>query len=228
MQWHRQLSWNQRDLGWSVSVLFLIGSFLFALGSFPPYSQLADGRSVGITFVLGSLLFTAGAYSGFLQMINDGRQAGTRLTLWAWAPRTKLWWAAFIQLIGALLFNANTIDAMVKTFTVEETNRLVWGPDFLGCIAFVVASHLYWVNKCGRLWCTEADDPDWWAALLNYIGSIFFMASALASFTLETTDRAITITVVNSATFIGALGFFVGAYLGFPPARAGADSAASD
>jgi hypothetical protein len=48
------------------------------------------------------------------------------------------------------------------------------------------------------------------------------------SHALSMERRVCDITVVNSATFIGALGFFVGAYLGFPPARSGADSAASD
>jgi hypothetical protein len=201
----------------------MVGAFLFALGSFPPYWGLVDARVVGITFVVGSLFFTAGGYSAFLQVINDEGKNGERLKLWAWTPRTKLWWAAVIQLIGTLLFNANTIDAMIETFTVEETNRLVWGPDFLGSIAFLVASHLYWVYGCGRLWCTKTDDPDWWGALLNYIGSIFFMASALASFTLKTDGEVLNITIVNSGTFAGAVCFLVGAYLLMPPA--GADSA---
>lgn len=227
MRWHRQLSWNPRDLGWRIAMLFLVGSSLFALGSFPPYSQLVDGRVVGITFVVGSLFFTAGGYSGFLQVINDGRRGRERLQLWAWGPRSKLWWAAFIQLIGTLLFNANTIDAMVETFSVEETNRLVWGPDFFGCIAFLVASHLYWVSCCGGLWRTKPDDADWWASLLNYIGSIFFMASTLASFTLKTTGETINITIVNSGTFLGAICFLVGSYLGFPPAVDRAPATAS-
>jgi hypothetical protein len=199
-------------------MLFMVGSFIFALGSFPPYSQFVDGRVVGITFVVGGVFFTAGGYSGFLQAINDSTPGGERLKLWAWSPRTKLWWAAFIQLIGTLFFNANTIDSMFQTFTVEETNRLVWGPDLVGCIAFLVASHLYWVSQDGRFWHSKPDDPDWWSSLLDYIGSIFFMASALASFTLETTGETINITIVNSGTFIGAVCFFVGAYLLLPPA----------
>ncbi len=217
MRWHRLVSWNPRHLDWRVAMLFMVGSFIFALGSFPPYSQLVDGRAVGITFVVGGLFFTAGGYSGFLQAINNGRQAEGRLTLWAWSPRTKLWWAAFIQLIGALLFNVNTIDAMIQTFTVEETNRLVWGPDFFGSIAFLVASHLYWVSQYGQFWHSKPDDPDWWSSLLNYAGSIFFMASAIASFTLPTTGETINITIVNSGTFIGAVCFLVGSYLLLPP-----------
>ncbi|MDH3704581.1 MAG: hypothetical protein OES57_00835 [Acidimicrobiia bacterium] len=224
MQWRRELTWNASDLGWRVAALFMVGSFLFALGSFPPYSQLVDGRVVGITFVVGSLFFTSAGYSQFLQVINDDSDAGSdgSFRFWAWQPRITLWWATFVQLIGTLLFNANTIDAMFETLTVEETNRLVWAPDFFGSIAFLVASHLAWISVCGRLWCVRRDDPDWWGALLNYVGSVFFMASAIASFTLKTTGEALNITIVNVGTFVGAVCFLVGAYLLLPPARVAA------
>jgi len=228
MRWHRHLSWNPHDLGWRIAVLFMVGSSLFAIGSFPLYSQLVDGRIVGITFVVGSIFFTVAAYSAFVQVINDRRDDGTPTTLWAWPRRTMTWWAAFVQLIGTLFFNASTIHAMIQTFTVEETNRLVWAPDFFGCIAFLVASHLYWINVCGRTWCTRPDDPDWWSSLLNYIGSIAFMASALASFTLRTTGEAINITIVNTGTFIGAVCFLVGAYLLLPPSLRTRDAGPGD
>jgi hypothetical protein len=218
MRWRRELTWNPGDLGWRIAALFMVGSFLFALGSFPPYSQLVDGRAVGITFVFGSLFFTAGGYSAFLEAINgDGGSDSGTLRYWAWQPARTVWWAAFVQLIGTLLFNANTVDAMVDAFTVEETNRLVWAPDFLGCIAFLVASHLFWLNVCHRTWCVRRDDPDWWGALLNYVGSIFFMASAIASFTLTTTGEALNTTIVNTGTFIGAVCFLVGSYVSLPP-----------
>lgn len=216
MQWHRDLTWNPRDLQWRVALLFMVGSFLFALGSFPPYSQLVDGRAVGLTFVVGSLFFTSAGYSQFLQVVNEDRDETGPFRLWAWRPRPILWWATSVQLIGTLLFNANTIDAMIETFTAEQTNRLVWGPDFFGSVAFLIASHLAWLAVCGRLWCTRTDDPDWWNSLLNYVGSIFFMASALASFTLKTTGEALNITIVNLGTFAGAVCFLAGAYVLLP------------
>ena len=217
MQWHRRVEWTPHDLGWRIAALFVVGSSLFALGSFPPYSQLVDGRAVGVTFVIGSLFFTTAAHSSVVQLINDGREPQTRTKLWSWSPRGPLWWAAVVQFAGTLLFNINTIDAMVTTFTVEETNRLVWAPDFLGCIAFLVASHLAWMALGGRFWFRDTDDPNWWSSLLNYVGSVFFMASALAAYTLTTTGEALNIAIVNSGTFLGALCFLIGAYLLLPP-----------
>ncbi len=228
MRWHRGLTWNPGDLGWRIATLFMVGSSLFALGSFPPYSQLVDGRAVGITFVVGSLFFTAGGYSAFLQVINtddDGDPARAERRFWVWQPNNMVWRAAFIQLIGTLLFNANTINAMIETFSVEQTNRLVWGPDFLGCIAFLIASHLSWLGVCHRWWCVRTDAPDWWAAMLNYVGPIFFMASAVASFTLPTTGETINITIVNLGTFLGAICSLIGGYVSLPPATADSERA---
>ncbi len=225
MQWHRELSWNPSDLQWRIAVLFMVGSFLFALGSFPPYSQLMDARVVGITFVIGSIFFTTAAYGQLIQIINDPLEGGgRRFRPWAWQPHKLLWWAAVIQFIGTLFFNVNTIRALADTLTAaEEANRLVWAPDFLGCIAFLVASHFFWLAVCHRLWRVISDDPDWWGSLLNYVGSIFFMLSALGSFTLDT-GQEINITIVNLGTFVGAVCFLVGAYLLLPPHKGAARS----
>ncbi len=216
MRWHRAIGWRPRDVDWWVACLFMVGSALFALGSFPPYSQMVDPRAVGITFVLGSLFFTAAACIVFVQetRARPGDGAGRAV-----APRLRRrsWWAAGVQFVGTLFFNVNTVRAMDQTFTVEETNRLVWAPDIFGCIAFLVASHLAWVDACGRRWCVRTDDDVWWPAALNYVGSIFFMASALGAYTLPTTGETLNITLVNSGTFLGAVCFLVGSYVLLPP-----------
>ena len=65
MQWHRELTWNARDRGWRIAALFMTGSFIFALGSFPLYAQNVDPGTVGVTFVVASaaVLLVAG-FSG--------------------------------------------------------------------------------------------------------------------------------------------------------------------
>ena len=223
MQWRRHVGWRPTDRSWRIAAMFMVGSSLFAVGSFPLYAQLVDGRAVGITFVIGSLFFTAAGYSTVVDVINDGREGANSTLHWSWSPRGLLWWAVVVQFVGTLLFNVNTIDAMVTTFTAEETNRLVWAPDFFGSIAFLVASHLAWVHLGGgRFWFSDIDDPDWWSSMLNYVGSVFFMASAIASFTLTTTGETLNIAIVNSGTFLGALCFLVGAYLLLPATSANA------
>ena len=220
MQWRRHVGWRPADRSWRIAALFMVGSSLFAVGSFPLYAQLVDGRAVGITFVIGSLFFTAAGYSTVVDVVNDGREAASSTLHWSWSPRGLLWWAAVVQFVGTLLFNVNTIAATVTTFSVEETNRLVWAPDFFGSIAFLVASHLAWIQLGGGFWFRDTDSADWWSSMLNYVGSVFFMASALAAFTLTTTGEPVNIAIVNSGTFFGALCFLVGAYLLLPATSA--------
>lgn len=219
MRWRRTLSWSPRELGWRTASLFMAGAFLFALGSFPPYSQLVNSGAVGTTFVVGSILFTSAGYSQFLEVVN-GPAGEARTAPWrwfAWQPARILWWATAVQLVGTLFFNVNTINAMIEGLTAEQTNRLVWAPDFFGSIAFLIASHLAWVFACRGLWRWSTGDADWWIAALNYVGSIFFMLAAIGAFTLRTTGSVLNTTLVNSGTFLGAACFFVGAYLLLPP-----------
>lgn len=104
----------------------------------------------------------------------------------------------------------STIDAMLGSFSVEET-----------------VCHLGWISLCGRIWCVRRDDAEWWSDLLNYIRSIAFSASAIASFTLTTTGQALATKVVNAGTFLGAVCFLVGAYVLLPQRRPGRGAAAT-
>ena len=210
--WRRVLRSADRGLGWRIAVLFMVGSFLFALGSFPLYAQNIDPGTVGVTFVVGSVFFTAAAAS---QLLLTAREDGARILVRA----------CQVQLAGTFFFNFSTADAMLASLDTEETNRLVWAPDMFGSVAFLVASHLAWLAVCHRLWCVRRDDEDWWIAALNYVGSIFFMLSAIASLTLTTTGEVVNLTLVNLGTFVGAVCFLVGAYLLLPAARCAVDAA---
>jgi hypothetical protein len=203
VRWRRVVGWAPGRPGWRVATAFIIGSALFALGSFPLFGQTVDPRVVGATFVAGSVFFTGAAVGQLRQTPHD---EGSRL----------LRRAAAIQVLGTLLFNINTVDAMLESLDTQRTNRLVWAPDVVGSGCFLVASWLAWVTVCQGRWCVRRDDSGWWVAALNGVGSVFFMLSALASFTLRTTGNEVNTTVVNSGTFLGALCFLAGAYLLLP------------
>ena len=187
----------------------MIGSTCFALGSLPPYFDNLSARTVGMTFFVGSLFFTS---AGVTQLVQARRDPGGR----------KVWWATVIQFVGMIFFNINTFRAAFVSVPSGQVNQLVWAPDFYGSICFLVASHLSWLVVCRRLWCVQRDSADWWIAALNYGGSIFFMLAAIGAFTLPTTDELVNIIWVNAGTFVGAAGFFLGAYLLLPQGRAGA------
>ncbi len=212
MQWHRQLDWRPDDRVWRVAWSFMIGSLLFAVGSFPVYSQNVDPGVVGITFVIGSIFFTLAAAGQLRQTHADSGQSVSR--------RGDAWWAAVVQLGGTLFFNASTIHAMTEGLSAEEANRLVWAPDFFGSVAFLVASHFGWRCVSGGRAASTSDEAERWSAGLNYGGSVLFMISALAAFTLPTTDEVLNTALVNSGTCAGALCFLVGSYLLLPPRSA--------
>lgn len=227
MVWRRRLDWRPRDLSWRIAVLFMIGASCFALGSIPLYFQNVNPGIVGMTFFVGSVFFTSASYSQYYQTINAVRGGASRRRFLAWQPSERLWWATAVQFVGTLFFNVTTFRGMWVT-DPAEVNQLVWAPDFFGSVAFLIASHFAWLAVCGRVWCVDRDDRDWWVAALNYLGSIFFMFAAIASFTLPTTGEMVNIVIVNAGTFLGAVCFFLGAYLlldpvGSPDARIGTE-----
>jgi hypothetical protein len=215
MQWRREIRPIRHDIGWRIGALFIVGSFLFALGSFPPYAHFVDPRVVAATFALGSVFFTSAGYSQFLQALNEG---SSRFRYFGIRPNSLFWLATAVQLAGTIFFNISTFGALVAGLDTQQENRLVWAPDIFGSIAFLVASTLAWAVVVGFHWSIRRDLSDWWVNLLNLIGSAFFMLSALAALVVPTTGEVWNIALVNLGTFVGAVCFLAGGYLSWPPA----------
>lgn len=181
----------------------MVGSACFALGSFPLYFNHLPGQVVGITFFVGSLFFTS---AGLTQLQQIRRDPGDR----------RVWWATVIQLVGMIFFNVNTFRAAFVAVPADDVDRLVWAPDFYGSVAFLVASHFAWLAVCRRIWCVRPDSGEWWVAALNYVGSIFFMLSAVGAYTLPETGDVVNMVWANAGTFVGAVAFLLGGYLLLP------------
>jgi hypothetical protein len=196
----------------------MVGSTLFALGSLPFYAAQVDARAIGVTFFVGSILFTSAGYIQFFQTINDSGEPRARRRFLAVRRRDLVWWAAAVQLAGTILFNFSTGHAMITDLDTDDVNRMVWRPDMFGSVAFLVASHCAWLAVYGRHWVVRRDDAEWWTTALNYLGSMFFMASAIASLTLPTTGDVVSIAIVNAGTLCGAVCFLLGAYVMLPAA----------
>ena len=54
-------------------------------------------------------------------------------------------------------------------------------------------------------------------ALLNIIGSAFFVLSAIGAYIVPLTDQSLYPQVANIGTFVGAIFFFVSSIPGLPP-----------
>jgi hypothetical protein len=226
--------WAPGAVGWWIAVLFALGSVCFAVGAAPGYVDAVGVATDGVTFFVGSVLFTVAACLQYLEVVNASRPppsgasptpsaasaapvaATQRRRLLSWDPQRIEWWAALVQLAGTVLFNLSTYDAMRDHMSATQSNRLVWTPDALGSICFLVASALAWAEVSGAWWSWRPRSLPWQITAVNLAGSIAFGASAVASHLVPASDQPRNVELMNLGTFVGALCFLVGAVLLMP------------
>jgi len=214
--------WAPRAIGWWIGVLFAIGSFCFALGAFPPYADAVGSAADNITYFVGSLFFTSAAFLQYCQVVwADGRPERPHplaiIRDLVRPQRERIdWWAAAVQFVGTLFFNVSTGHAVAASQgSSSALNHLVWRPDALGSVCFLVASWLCWAEVSHRWWSWQPRSITWWIAGLNLVGSIAFGVSAVAS-KIEPNGSLRSLALTNLGTFVGAVCFLVGGLLLLP------------
>lgn len=225
-------------LNGAIASLFMIGSSCFAVGSVPAYLNAVGGPVDGTTYFVGSIFFTS---ASLLQLFQSQTPAMVDVTaasaaspapvrLLAWLPRDRGWLAAVTQFPGTLFFNISTFAALAHNASVAQVDRHVWRPDIYGSILFLVSS-LFGLLAVAKIGGSRRGTPPWRIGWWNMTGSIFFMASALASYILPSGD-VVSTRISVTGTFLGAICFLIGAALLFPawraaltPAPAGAERA---
>jgi hypothetical protein len=212
----------------TIAWLFIIGSSCFALGSVPAYANAVGAQVDAVTYFVGSLFFTSASFCQLVQAQSphmtevDARtqHAPAPVVLRAWKPADRNWVAAATQFPGTLFFNVSTLVATVHNLTVATEDRYVWRPDFFGSVLFLISS-TYAILALGEWFLAfRPRRLPWWIAWLNMLGSIAFMASAIASYVLPSTGGLVDEPVANAGTFAGAVCFLVGAGLMLPAWRA--------
>jgi hypothetical protein len=212
----------------AIAWLFMLGASCFALGTIPAYVRAVGAAADAMTFFVGSIFFTSASYCQLVQAQSPGmtgvdeQRQHTRIQAqpWAWRSRDKNWLAAATQFPGTLFFNISTFAATVNNLTAAEADKHVWRPDVFGSVLFLVAS-AYAISALGiGFWDLRLRDLPWWIAWLNMLGSVAFMASAIASFVLPSTDTLLDLPLANAGTFLGAVCFLVGAAIMLPAWRA--------
>jgi len=196
------------------------------VGSVPAYADAVGGVADGVTFFVGSIFFTT---ASFLQLVQAQTPAMTGadaallnraepVRLFSWLPHDRNWLAAITQFPGTLLFNVSTLAALAHNASVHEQDRHVWRPDIYGSTLFLVAS-TFGILAIGAFWSWRPGSLQWRIAWVNMLGSVLFMASALASYVLPSSGDVINLAVDVAGTLLGALCFLVGAALMFPAWR---------
>ncbi|MEU9106219.1 hypothetical protein AB0D54_18050 [Streptomyces xanthophaeus] len=210
-----------RRLNAVASGAFVVGGALFALGA--AVSQFGSGDAVesAAIYFVGGLFFNIGGYVSLLQVLNAPRDAQgggplvtARWRWWAYEPMRLDWLTTFVLFAGTLVFGVNLLDSFLQGLSVQQTNRLIWTPDMVGCLLFLISGHLAFAEICHRPWpCFRSRSLGWWIVAVNQLGSWLFMVSALAAFTRPATSSMVNTGIANWATLSGALCFSLGGVL---------------
>ena len=191
--------------GWDrlIAAGFALGSLCFILGPFPGVVQLVGSGADAVIFFVGSILVTFAASVELRQAtLRRGARFGADAT----------WWSAAVQWIGTLLFNLDTYDAMQTGLSSTQEDRLIWTPDLIGSVCFLVSGALaYRVAARG-----VRQGRGWHMAVINLAGCVLFMVSAVASYVVPDTGSILALAAANWTTSLGAACFLICAVLLWP------------
>jgi hypothetical protein len=202
-------------MGW----LFAIGSACFAVGVPLSLATSLSPTVAAATYFAGSIFFTSAAS---IQM-KQGWRAGDDLSLTtrqALLSRHPAWTSAWIQWIGTLAFNVTTFWGLVEASgTQSVSNQVIWRPDAVGSILFLVPSALALLPDVRRHRHGHARDRSWAISAVNMLGSIFFGLSAIGAYVVPDTNELLNSRWSNGGTLLGAVCFLIGALLVLPRSR---------
>ncbi|WSA75404.1 hypothetical protein OG930_07265 [Streptomyces sp. NBC_01799] len=204
-----------RRLNAIAAIAFVIGGALFAAGAAVAQFGSGDATECASIYFAGGLFFNTGGYVSLLQVINAPRHVGggdgllvtRRWRWWSYEPMRVDWLSTFALFAGTLVFAVNLLDSFLQGLNVQQVNRLIWAPDVIGCLFFLVSGHLGFVEICHGRPCVRMRNLGWWIVAVNQIGSVLFMASALAAFTRPATGSLVNADIATWGTFTGALCF---------------------
>jgi hypothetical protein len=181
-----------------MALFFALGSTCFLIGPFPGYAQLVGASADAITFFIGSILFTTG---GALQtwIAFPERHSGTQ--------GKAAFRAAAVQSAGTLFFNVTTYQALHTSLSNSDYNRLVWRPDALGSVCFLISGAIAYRASARHGWLPARGQPGWWEPAINLLGCIFFGISAVAGYLVPSTGSVLNLAAANWNTALGAACF---------------------
>ncbi len=195
---------------------FAIGGSLFALGAALSQGDVGGPRLAAAVYLVGGFFFTTGAYSGLLLIANsprgddpDGILHTAPWRWWSLEPGQLDWSSAVTLFVGTLFFAVSLFDALLGDLTVAQMHRLVWSPEVVGCVLFLVSGHLALVGMRRDRRRGRRASLGWWIVVVNQLGSALFMVAAVAAFVRPKTGDALAVGIANWGTLTGALCFAI-------------------
>lgn len=214
--------WQRPTFNIVMGTGYAVGSVLFALGAmlalFPngAYAPVLLTHTAWIFFI-GSIFFTSSAYLQLFQSANAGADpactnASGFASFLGWKPKDLGWLSSATQFLGTLFFNASTYYALQGGSWLRQ-NTLIWGPDILGSLLFLVSGYLAVVETCHMWWSWRPRGLAWWIVMVNFSACGAFIMSAVLAFVPASGLIETMVNLSNALTLTGAIGFFVGAGL---------------
>lgn len=195
-------------------VSFFFGGAFFTLGAV--LSELDVGSPVALdwTFLVGGFFFSAGAYAALVQEINSphgiedsGELTEKRWQWWSYHPHRPGWMAAFVLFCGTLAFAVSLLDVFIDNLNRPQQDHLVWAPEMVGCVLFLVSGHIGIIEVCHGRFRLQPRSLGWWIVTVNQVGSWLFLLSGLAAYIRPATGEVISVALINWGTALGAACF---------------------
>ncbi len=195
---------------------FVLGGSLFALGAALAQGDVGGPRLSAAVYLVGGVFFTTGAYAGLLLVANspdgddpDGILHTPPWRWWSLEPGRLDWSSAVTLFVGTLFFGVSLLDALIGDLSVTQVHRLVWSPEVVGCVLFLIsgALALKGIDRDRRRGSRRG--LGWWVVAVNQLGSALFMVAAVAAFVRPSTGDELAVGIANWGTLTGALCFAI-------------------
>jgi hypothetical protein len=177
---------------------FAVGSLCFLVGPLGTYGNAVGAHDDAMTFFIGSILFTLGGASQCLLAAPERPDRPAGLAGW----RT-----AWTQSVGTLLFNLMTFAAITVAATSHRYDTVVWGPNLLGSVCFLVSGAIFYLSAPRRGLLPRLDHEGWWEASVNLLGCVLFGISAVTGYATGHAGTLISTGISNWTTTLGAACF---------------------
>ncbi|PVZ05856.1 hypothetical protein [Actinomycetospora cinnamomea] len=226
--------WAPDRLAWWVAVSFVVGSALFILGaagSLVPSAFGGDKTAMSlfaeVAYTLGALLYTAAVYGQILESLNeddritsDGSSRPPESWRWVGFKIRDLGFVwAFVFLIGAVIFNYETIAALLSTAHLIPEEVGLWWTSLVGALFFLVASVLQTFEAGHGYFPKTLRNVSWWVGAMFVLGSVGFTVGAVPGFSITGSLQAEGepgASIVKIGFLVGGIAFLVGSWLMLP------------
>lgn len=190
------------------ALAFIVGPLLFALGSWVQLHTNQEPRLALGLLAIGSVFFTAGGWWQLQQARIGDRMLPRDGPSWEWCGLR----CTLTQSIGTVLFNIETFFS----WSLQHPNTELWLwlgilPNVLGSILFLISA-AYGLQEVGhgRLLVFEPDHLGWWISIVNALGCVWFMQSAIAGLpTNLPLEQVFDSTMSMRTTLLGSLAFAI-------------------